>query len=175
MASGDDIPATEDAVRPLGQRYFHRRLLGTKLSAAGGPGEGSWEAEVARALGTLRGSGSTAPADDARRAFLRALRGLTYGNALFFPVRRHTDPLGLLPEALVLGVNKNGLHFFRLRPREHLHSVELRDIMQFGSSTSGEGAGKGGWERHATVGRRVRIAGPTSACLGGPFGCLGGN
>ena len=29
-----------------------------------------------------------------------------------------------------------GVHFFRPVPKEYLHSAELRDIMQFGSSSS---------------------------------------
>lgn len=76
--------------------------------------------------------------EQAMAAFLRFLRGLPYGNSLFFPAARHTDPLGLLPEQLVIGVNRNGLHFFRAKPREYLQSIQLRDIMQFGSSSTGE-------------------------------------
>ena len=73
--------------------------------------------------------------DDARAAFLRILRTLPYGNAAFFAVRRIDDPIGLLPARLILGINKRGVHFFRPVPKEYLHSAELRDIMQFGSSS----------------------------------------
>jgi hypothetical protein len=46
------------------------------------------------------------------------------------------DPIGLLPPRLILGINKRGVHFFRPVPKEYLHSAELRDIMQFGSSSN---------------------------------------
>ena len=49
-------------------------------------------------------------------------------------VKRIEDPIGLLPPKLILGINKRGVHFFRPVPKEYLHSAELRDIMQFGSS-----------------------------------------
>ncbi|KAG1674601.1 hypothetical protein FOA52_001850 [Chlamydomonas sp. UWO 241] len=68
--------------------------------------------------------------------FLRILRSLPYGNSIFFTVRRIEDPIGLLPAKLILGVNKRGVHFFRPVPKEYLHSAELRDIMQFGSSST---------------------------------------
>ena len=41
----------------------------------------------------------------------------------------------MLPAKLILGINKRGVHFFRPVPKEYIHSAELRDIMQFGSST----------------------------------------
>ena len=31
---------------------------------------------------------------------------------------------------------RSGVHFFRPVPKEYLHSAELRDIMQFGSSSA---------------------------------------
>eukprot|EP00897_Mesotaenium_endlicherianum_P004538 jgi/Mesen1/4111/ME000216S03374 len=67
---------------------------------------------------------------------LRILRSLPYGNAVFFSVKRIEDPIGLLPGRIILGINKRGVHFFRPTPKEYLHSAELRDIMQFGSSNS---------------------------------------
>jgi hypothetical protein len=73
--------------------------------------------------------------EDARLQFLRILRSLPYGNSIFFSVKRIEDPIGLLPAKLILGINKRGVHFFRPVPKEYLHSAELRDIMQFGSST----------------------------------------
>lgn len=57
------------------------------------------------------------------------------GNSVFFTVKRIEDPIGLLPAKLILGINKRGVHFFRPVPKEYLHSAELRDIMQFGSSS----------------------------------------
>ncbi|TXG59215.1 hypothetical protein EZV62_013788 [Acer yangbiense] len=74
--------------------------------------------------------------DDARQQFLRILRTLPYGNSVFFNVRKIDDPIGLLPGRIVLGINKRGVHFFRPVPKEYLHSAELRDIMQFGSSNT---------------------------------------
>ena len=49
-------------------------------------------------------------------------------------MKRIEDPIGLLPGRIVLGVNPRGVHFFRPTPMAYLHSAELRDIMQFGSS-----------------------------------------
>eukprot|EP00798_Chlamydomonas_sp_ICE-L_P023239 gene23239-30463_t len=74
--------------------------------------------------------------EDARMQFLRILRSLPYGNSIFFAVKRVEDPIGLLPAKLILGINKRGVHFFRPIPKEYLHSAELRDIMQFGSSST---------------------------------------
>ncbi|XP_049381809.1 kinesin-like protein KIN-14E [Solanum stenotomum] len=74
--------------------------------------------------------------DDAKQQFLRILRTLPYGNSVFFAVRKIDDPIGLLPGKIVLGINKRGVHFFRPVPKEYLHSAELRDIMQFGSSNT---------------------------------------
>ena len=73
--------------------------------------------------------------DDARAGLLRIIRALPYGNSIFFPVKRIEDPIGLLPMRILLGINKRGIHFFRPVPKEYLHSAELRDIMQFGSSS----------------------------------------
>ncbi|KAK7386595.1 hypothetical protein VNO78_26928 [Psophocarpus tetragonolobus] len=74
--------------------------------------------------------------DEARQQFLRILRALPYGNSVFFNVRKIDDPIGLLPGRIILGINKRGIHFFRPVPKEYLHSAELRDIMQFGSSNT---------------------------------------
>ncbi|XP_043709880.1 kinesin-like protein KIN-14I isoform X2 [Telopea speciosissima] len=74
--------------------------------------------------------------DDARQQFLRIVRTLPYGNSVFFSVRKIDDPIGLLPGRIILGINKRGVHFFRPVPKEYLHSAELRDIMQFGSSNT---------------------------------------
>ncbi|KAF2291659.1 hypothetical protein GH714_027938 [Hevea brasiliensis] len=53
--------------------------------------------------------------NDARQQFLRILRTLPYGNSVFFGVCAF---------------------FFHPAPKEYLHSAELRDIMQFGSSNT---------------------------------------
>jgi hypothetical protein len=74
--------------------------------------------------------------DDARQQFLRILRALPYGNSVFFNVRKIDDPIGILPGRIIIGINKRGIHFFRPVPKEYLHSAELRDIMQFGSSNT---------------------------------------
>ncbi|XP_020220804.1 kinesin-like protein KIN-14I [Cajanus cajan] len=74
--------------------------------------------------------------DDARQQFLHVLRTLPYGFSVFFNVRKIDDPIGLLPGRIILGINKRGVHFFRPIPKEYMHSAELRDIMQFGSSNT---------------------------------------
>lgn len=74
--------------------------------------------------------------EDARQQFLRILRTLPYGYSVFFSVRKIDDPIGLLPGRIILGINKRGVHFFRPVPKEYMHSAELRDIMQFGSSNT---------------------------------------
>ena len=74
--------------------------------------------------------------DDSRLQFLRIIRSMKYGNSIFFPVKRIEDPIGLLPAKLIIGINKRGVHFFRPVPKEYLQSAELRDIMQFGSSSN---------------------------------------
>jgi hypothetical protein len=76
------------------------------------------------------------PKEDARHSLLRMIRALPYGGSAFFPVKRIEDPIGLLPGRIVLGINTRGIHFFRPAPMEYLHSAELRDIMQFGSSAA---------------------------------------
>jgi len=90
-----------------------------------------WRADVARRYAPLAGLSRA----DARAALLRLLRALPYGGSAFFAARRMEDPIGLLPPRVVLGVNRRGVHFFRPVPMEYLHSAELRDIMQFGSSS----------------------------------------
>ena len=91
-----------------------------------------WSAEI---LGKWRAIQSLTT-DEARKAVLSSLCSLPYGNSTFYAVKRLEDPVGLLPGRVILGVNGRGVHFFRPVPREYLHSAELRDIMQFGSSQS---------------------------------------
>ena len=89
-----------------------------------------WAAEVQRTHGAL----TQHTREEARGGLLRMIRSLPYGGSIFFQVRRIEDPIGLLPGMIALGINKRGIHFFRPTPMEYLHSAELRDIMQFGSS-----------------------------------------
>jgi len=56
------------------------------------------------------------------------------GNSVFFSVKPSTDPIGLLPSKAIMGINRRGVHFFRPVPKEYLHSSEIKDIMQFGST-----------------------------------------
>ncbi len=94
------------------------------------PGE-EWRRDVHRRYVAM----SAATQEHAKLQFLRILRSLPYGNSVFFSVKRMEDPIGLLPSELILGINKRGVHLFRPVPKEYLHSTELRDIMQFGSSS----------------------------------------
>ncbi|XP_078443913.1 kinesin-like calmodulin-binding protein (ZWICHEL) [Wolffia australiana] len=91
-----------------------------------------WESDIISRYGLMENLSK----DDARQQFLRILRNLPYGNSVFFPVKKIDDPIGLLPGRILLGINKRGVHFFRPVPKEYMHSAELRDIMQFGSSNT---------------------------------------
>ncbi|KIY99686.1 hypothetical protein MNEG_8273, partial [Monoraphidium neglectum] len=106
------------------ERFITRQVFGTRP-------RDEWRADVGARYKAL----SEFSKEDARSQFLRILRTLPYGSSTFFTVRRIEDPIGLLPAKLVLGINKRGVHFFRPVPKEYLHSAELRDIMQFGSSS----------------------------------------
>ncbi|KAH9297182.1 hypothetical protein KI387_028864 [Taxus chinensis] len=70
--------------------------------------------------------------DDSRQQILRILRSLPYGNSVFFSAQKIEDPFGLLPERIILGINKRGVHFFRPVPKEFIHSAHLLDIQNFG-------------------------------------------
>ncbi|XP_057809328.1 kinesin-like protein KIN-14E [Salvia miltiorrhiza] len=107
------------------ERFLPRQLAITRAKR-------DWELDV---LSRYR-SMENLTKDDARQQFLRILRTLPYGNSVFFAVRKIDDPIGLLPGKIILGINKRGVHFFRPVPKEYLHSAELRDIMQFGSSNT---------------------------------------
>ena len=89
-----------------------------------------WAEHIARQHVPVKGLSS----DEARKALLRMVRALPYGNSIFFPARRVDDPIGLLPGKLTIGINKCGVHFFREQPMEYLYTADLRDIMQFGSA-----------------------------------------
>lgn len=106
------------------ERYMVRSILTSRPRA-------EWSADVMTRYKAL----AQFSKDDARLQFLRIIRSLPYGNSIFFPVKRIEDPIGLLPAKLIIGINKRGVHFFRPVPKEYLHSAELRDIMQFGSSS----------------------------------------
>lgn len=107
------------------ERFLPRQLAITRAKR-------DWELDVL----TRYRSMENLTKDDARQQFLRILRTLPYGNSVFFAVRKIDDPIGLLPGKIILGINKRGVHFFRPVPKEYLHSAELRDIMQFGSSNT---------------------------------------
>ena len=117
----DNMQQLDEAI----ERYFSRQTLMSR------PRE-EWLSELNARYKTLEHFTK----DDARMQMLRILRALPYGNSIFFQCRRIEDPIGLLPGKLILGINKRGVHFFRPNPKEYLHSAELRDIMQFGSSQS---------------------------------------
>ncbi|XP_047314913.1 kinesin-like protein KIN-14I [Impatiens glandulifera] len=107
------------------ERYLPRQIALTRAKR-------EWELDI---LSRYR-SMETLTKDEGRQQFLRILRMLPYGNSVFFSVRKIDDPIGLLPGRIILGINKRGVHFFRPVPKEYLHSAELRDIMQFGSSNT---------------------------------------
>ncbi|KOM32029.1 hypothetical protein LR48_Vigan01g158500 [Vigna angularis] len=107
------------------ERYLPRQISMTRAKR-------EWEYDIISRYCSLE----NLTKDDARQQFLRILRALPYGNSVFFNVRKIDDPIGLLPGRIILGINKRGIHFFRPVPKEYLHSAELRDIMQFGSSNT---------------------------------------
>ncbi|KAL9366109.1 hypothetical protein Peur_037308 [Populus x canadensis] len=107
------------------ERFLPRQIAITR-------GKREWELDILSRYHSME----NLTKDDARQQFLRILRLLPYGNSVFFSVRKIDDPIGLLPGRIILGINKRGVHFFRPVPKEYLHSAELRDIMQFGSSNT---------------------------------------
>ncbi|XP_037494410.1 kinesin-like protein KIN-14E [Jatropha curcas] len=107
------------------ERFLPRQIAITR-------GKREWELDILSRYRSMEHLSK----DDARQQFLRILRTLPYGNSVFFSVRKIDDPIGLLPGRIILGINKRGVHFFRPVPKEYLHSAELRDIMQFGSSNT---------------------------------------
>ncbi|GLC77793.1 hypothetical protein PLESTB_000955500 [Pleodorina starrii] len=115
----------EEQVMLCIEKYITKQVLMTRP-------RDEWKADVTARYRALEQFSK----EDARLQFLRILRSLPYGNSIFFAVKRIEDPIGLLPAKLILGINKRGVHFFRPVPKEYLHSAELRDIMQFGSSST---------------------------------------
>ncbi|XP_039124064.1 kinesin-like protein KIN-14I isoform X2 [Dioscorea cayenensis subsp. rotundata] len=107
------------------ERFLPRQIALTR-------GKRDWELDIISRYNLMEHMSK----DDARQQFLRILKTLPYGNSIFFSVRKIDDPIGLLPGRIILGINKRGVHFFRPVPKEYLHSAELRDIMQFGSSNT---------------------------------------
>jgi len=114
-----------EALSACVEKYITKQVLLTRPHA-------DWVADVQQRYKALEQFSK----EDARMQVLRILRSLPYGNSIFFVVKRIEDPIGLLPGRIILGINKRGIHFFRPVPKEYLHSAELRDIMQFGSSHS---------------------------------------
>ncbi|KAJ4873354.1 Kinesin-like calmodulin-binding protein [Raphanus sativus] len=107
------------------ERFLPRQIAITRAKR-------EWELDILARYSSME----NVTKDDARQQFLRILKALPYGNSVFFSVRKIDDPIGLLPGRIILGINKRGVHFFRPVPKEYLHSAELRDIMQFGSSNT---------------------------------------
>ncbi|TKY70209.1 Kinesin calmodulin-binding protein-like [Spatholobus suberectus] len=107
------------------ERFLPRQIAMTRAKR-------EWELDILSCYHSL----SHVTKDDARQQFLHILRTLPYGFSVFFNVRKIDDPIGLLPGRIILGINKRGVHFFRPVPKEYMHSAELRDIMQFGSSNT---------------------------------------
>ncbi|KAL3130979.1 hypothetical protein ABBQ38_000302 [Trebouxia sp. C0009 RCD-2024] len=122
--AGPTLLDQSDGLEPYLEKYIVRQLLMTRP-------RDEWRHDVTSRYRALEQFSK----EDARLQFLRILRSLPYGNSVFFTVKRIEDPIGLLPAKLILGINKRGVHFFRPVPKEYLHSAELRDIMQFGSSS----------------------------------------
>ncbi|KAK7406972.1 hypothetical protein VNO78_08609 [Psophocarpus tetragonolobus] len=107
------------------ERFLPRQIAMTRAKR-------EWELDILSCYHSL----AHVTKDDARQQFLHILRTLPYGFSVFFNVRKIDDPIGLLPGRIILGINKRGVHFFRPIPKEYMHSAELRDIMQFGSSNT---------------------------------------
>ncbi|KAJ1380946.1 Prismane-like superfamily [Sesbania bispinosa] len=107
------------------ERFLPRQIAMTRAKR-------EWELDILSCYHSLE----HVTKDDARQQFLHILKTLPYGFSVFFNVRKIDDPIGLLPGRIILGINKRGVHFFRPIPKEYLHSAELRDIMQFGSSNT---------------------------------------
>ncbi|XP_027359895.1 kinesin-like protein KIN-14I [Abrus precatorius] len=107
------------------ERFLPRQIAMTRAKR-------EWELDILSCYHSLE----HVTKDDARQQFLHILRTLPYGFSVFFNVRKIDDPIGLLPGRIILGINKRGVHFFRPVPKEYMHSAELRDIMQFGSSNT---------------------------------------
>ncbi|CAK0740574.1 hypothetical protein CVIRNUC_001260 [Coccomyxa viridis] len=122
--AGPSMLESPESLETAIERFIHKQVLMTR------PRE-EWRQDVSGRYKVLEHFSK----EDARLQFLRILRSLPYGNSIFFAVKRIEDPIGLLPAKLILGINKRGVHFFRPVPKEYLHSAELRDIMQFGSSS----------------------------------------
>ncbi|WCJ32868.1 Kinesin-like protein KIN-14E [Euphorbia peplus] len=120
-----DSPETCTDWTSLLERFLPRQIAITRAKR-------EWESDILSRYHSME----HLTKDDARQQFLRILRTLPYGSSVFFSVRKIDDPIGLLPGRIILGINKRGVHFFRPVPKEYLHSAELRDIMQFGSSNT---------------------------------------
>lgn len=123
VSHGPELSEGSDVFRRELEKNITRQLRATR------PDE-EWRREVYRRYVAL--SGLTK--EQAKLQFLRIVKSFPYGNSVFFSVKKVEDPIGLLPPKLILGINKRGVHFFRPVPKSYLHSAELKDIMQFGSS-----------------------------------------
>eukprot|EP00210_Caulerpa_lentillifera_P008895 g8487.t1 len=125
VAQGINLKRTDDEFKEAAERFTTQQILMSHK-------RNEWYQDVYRRYSAF----SQMSKESGKMQFLRILRSLPYGNSVFFPVKRIDDPIGLLPSKVILGINKRGVHFFRPVPKEYLHSAELRDIMQFGSSNN---------------------------------------
>lgn len=115
----------EEGIMLCVEKYVTKQLLMTRP-------RDEWKVDVGHRYKALE----QYTKDGARIYFLQTLRSLPYGMSVFFPVKRVEDPIGLLPPKCIIGVNMRGLHFFRTTPKEYLHSAGLKDVIQFGCSSS---------------------------------------
>jgi len=125
VAEGPDLQKTDQRFINAAEKYTTTQVLMSRRRP-------NWHQDVYLRYNAF----SKLTKEGGKMQFLRIIRSLPYGNSVFFPVRRISDPIGLLPSKVILGINKRGVHFFRPVPKEYLHSAELRDIMQFGSSNN---------------------------------------
>lgn len=109
----------------LVERFLPRQIAMTRAKR-------EWEHDIIAQYNMMKSFSK----DDAKKKFVEILWKLPYGNSIFFCTRKTEDPIGFLPDDIILGVNKRGVHFFRSAPKEYLHSVKLKNIKQFGSSNT---------------------------------------
>eukprot|EP00210_Caulerpa_lentillifera_P004590 g4380.t1 len=120
---GSDLPGEDIQLTKAIERFTSKEI---KISNS----KEDWKQDVLLKCTRLQ-CGSR---EEARYCFLTMLRSLPFGSSIFFHVNRLNDPIGLLPPKIILGINKQGIHFFRPVPKEYLHSVLLEDISKFGSN-----------------------------------------
>lgn len=123
VAEGPDLAKTDGRFVAAAEKYTTTQVLMSRKRQA-------WHQDVYLRYGAF----SKLNREAGKMQFLRIIRSLPYGNSVFFSVKPFTDPIGLLPSKAIMGINRRGVHFFRPVPKEYLHSSEIKDIMQFGST-----------------------------------------